>query len=80
MKWECKCGLCGYESEFHKMQWIARLLAIWHTIIIHPYGYCYIKSVDTVNNTDDAITSIEKEAFKTLYKNAQAELAPKCKK
>lgn len=44
--WETRCILCDYNSQSYRARWIPRIIAIWHTLRHHPYGYMVITAVD----------------------------------
>lgn len=45
-RWSASCGRCGYRSRYYRSEWWARVLAVLHTIIKHPYGAMTIAAVD----------------------------------
>jgi hypothetical protein len=42
--WQVNCELCGYKSRWFKIQWIAKVVAIAHASLNHPYGYSKIEA------------------------------------
>jgi hypothetical protein len=45
--WKANCAQCTYESKWYSRQWIARVIALIHSIGSHPYGRMTIAAADT---------------------------------
>jgi len=43
-EWQVRCNLCGTHSTWLKSRFIAKILAIAHSIIRHPFGHTTISA------------------------------------
>jgi hypothetical protein len=59
--WRASCGLSGYKSRWHRHQFVAHLLALWHSIGQHPYGHMTIACVDTETYASNRRTATDSQ-------------------
>ncbi len=46
-EWQATCSLCGFESHWYRTHFVARMRAMVHSIVRHPFGHTIISAAYT---------------------------------